>query len=56
MCAYVLSIVALGFQQKKGGGLAFNSMCQLTKCNEKLIQLILHEYSILGGKITYILS
>ncbi|KAJ8317877.1 hypothetical protein KUTeg_002968 [Tegillarca granosa] len=35
------------FKQKKGGGLSFNATCQLTKCNEKMVQMILHEYSIL---------
>ncbi len=40
--------VLILFQIKKGGGLSFNSTLPLTKCNEKLIQLILHEYSILG--------
>ena len=34
-------------QIKKGGGLSFNSTVPLTNCNEKLVQMILHEYSIL---------
>jgi len=44
MCVFLtLSII----QIKKGGGIAFNSTLTLTKVNEKLVQLILHEYSIL---------
>ena len=35
------------FQPKKGGGISFNSTVPLTKTSEKMIQLILHEYSIL---------
>lgn len=35
------------FQPKKGGGLSYNSTVPLTHCSEKLVQLILHEYSIL---------
>jgi len=31
---------------KKAGGLSFNSTVPLTKCSEKMAQLILHEYSI----------
>ena len=37
------------FQQKKGGGISFNSTVPLTKCSEKMAQLILHEYSILAA-------
>lgn len=43
-CPY-LSLV----QPKKGGGISFNSTVTLTQCSEKLVQLILHEYSILGS-------
>ena len=32
---------------KKAGGLTFNSTLPLTKCSEKMVQMILHEYSIL---------
>ncbi|KAM7068333.1 developmentally-regulated GTP-binding protein 2 isoform 3-T3 [Molossus nigricans] len=35
------------FKPKKGGGISFNSTVTLTQCSEKLVQLILHEYSIL---------
>jgi len=34
------------YKVKKGGGVSFNSMVPLTKCSEKMVQLILHEYSI----------
>ncbi|XP_035303757.1 developmentally-regulated GTP-binding protein 2 isoform X2 [Cricetulus griseus] len=37
------------FKPKKGGGISFNSTVTLTQCSEKLVQLILHEYSILPG-------
>lgn len=33
------------FKEKKTGGLTFNSTCVLTKMDEKMVQLILHEYS-----------
>ncbi|KAI8436258.1 hypothetical protein MSG28_004306 [Choristoneura fumiferana] len=36
--------------QKKGGGLSFNSTCQLTKVDEKLVQMILHEYKIFNAE------
>lgn len=32
------------FKEKKSGGISFNSMCTLTKCDEKMVQMILHEY------------
>ena len=31
---------------KKAGGVSFNSTVPLTKCSEKMAQMILHEYSI----------
>lgn len=47
----ILSFVKMCFfvslQPKKGGGLSYNSTVPLTHCSEKLVQLILHEYSIL---------
>lgn len=39
---------SLLLQPKKGGGISFNSTVTLTQCSEKLVQLILHEYSILS--------
>ena len=47
MLLFCSSSCLLCFQVKKGGGLSFNSTLPLTKCSEKLVQLILHEYSIL---------
>jgi small GTP-binding protein len=41
------------FKQKKGGGLAFNSTCPLTKCDEKLVQMILHEYKIFNAEVLF---
>lgn len=38
-------------QPKKGGGISFNSTVTLTQCSEKLVQLILHEYSILPERV-----
>ena len=39
-------------QHKKGGGVAFNAVCPLTKVDEKLVQLILHEYKIFNAEVT----
>ena len=33
-------------QRKKGGGLSINSMVKLTTIDEKMVQMILHDYSI----------
>ncbi|GAB6027469.1 Developmentally-regulated GTP-binding protein 2 [Chamberlinius hualienensis] len=41
------------FKLKKGGGLAFNSTCPLTKCDEKLVQMILHEYKIFNAEVLF---
>lgn len=41
------------FKQKKGGGLSFNSTLPLTKCSEKLVQLILHEYKIFNAEVLF---
>jgi len=41
------------FKQKKGGGLSINSTCTLTKMNEKLVQLILHEYKIFNAEVLF---
>lgn len=43
----VLNCSVASSQPKKGGGISFNSTVTLTQCSEKLVQLILHEYSIL---------
>lgn len=46
---YILFLIVsfVSLEIKKGGGLSFNSTVPLTQCSEKLVQLILHEYSIL---------
>lgn len=33
------------FKEKKTGGLTFTATCTLTKLDEKMVQMILHEYS-----------
>ncbi|KAK4874887.1 hypothetical protein RN001_014247 [Aquatica leii] len=38
---------------KKGGGLSFNSTCNLTKVDEKLVQMILHEYKIFNAEVLF---
>ncbi|EDO47586.1 predicted protein [Nematostella vectensis] len=41
------------FKIKKGGGLKFNSTCKLTHVDEKLVQLILHEYKIFNAEVLF---
>ncbi|XP_014784775.1 developmentally-regulated GTP-binding protein 2 [Octopus bimaculoides] len=41
------------FKQKKGGGISFNSTVPLTKINEKMVQLILHEYKIFNCEVLF---
>lgn len=41
------------FKQKKGGGISFNSTLTLTKCNEKMVQMILHEYKIFNAEVLF---
>lgn len=36
------------FKQKKAGGIKFTATTQLTKCDEKMVQNILHDFSILS--------
>ncbi|KAJ4443212.1 Developmentally-regulated GTP-binding protein 2, partial [Periplaneta americana] len=38
---------------KKGGGLSFNSTCLLTRIDEKLVQMILHEYKIFNAEVLF---
>lgn len=40
-------------QIKKGGGISFNSTCPLTKIDEKLVQMILHEYKIFNAEVLF---
>lgn len=41
------------FKIKKGGGISFNSTCPLTKIDEKLVQMILHEYKIFNAEVLF---
>jgi len=41
------------FKVKKAGGLSFNSTCTLTRCDEKLVQMILHEYKIFNAEVLF---
>lgn len=41
------------FKIKKGGGLSFNSTLPLTKCSEKLVQIILHEYKMFNAEVLF---
>ncbi|UYV60732.1 DRG2 [Cordylochernes scorpioides] len=41
------------FKEKKSGGLSFNSTCILKHCNEKLVQMILHEYKIFNAEVLF---
>jgi len=41
------------FKQKKGGGLAFNSTVKLTKCNQKLVQMVLADYKIFNAEVLF---
>jgi len=41
------------FKEKKGGGIAFNSTCNLTKCDEKMVRMILAEYKIHNAEVLF---
>nr|CAD7570281.1 unnamed protein product [Timema californicum] len=41
------------FKVKKGGGLSFNSTCPLTHIDEKLVQMILHEYKLFNAEVLF---
>ncbi|XP_025098580.1 developmentally-regulated GTP-binding protein 2-like [Pomacea canaliculata] len=41
------------FKPKKGGGISFNATLPLTKCNEKMVQMILHEYKIFNCEVLF---
>ena len=45
--------IELYFKIKKVGGLSFNSTCILKKVDEKLVQMILHEYKIFNAEILF---
>ncbi|EGD78890.1 hypothetical protein PTSG_01866 [Salpingoeca rosetta] len=38
---------------KKGGGISFNSTCKLTKVDERMVKLIMHEYKIHNAEILF---
>ena len=39
------------FKEKKSGGLSFTATCSLTHLNEKLVYMILHEYSEISFQV-----
>ena len=41
------------FQQKKGGGLSFNSTCKLTHVNQKMVQMVLADYKIFNAEVLF---
>jgi hypothetical protein len=41
------------FKVKKAGGVSFNSTCNLTRMDEKLVQMILHEYKIFNAEVLF---
>lgn len=41
------------FKQKKAGGVSFNSTLNLTHIDEKLVQMILHEYKIFNAEVLF---
>jgi len=41
------------FKQKKAGGIKFNATCTLTQVDEKMVQMILHEYKIFNADIIF---
>lgn len=41
------------FKPKKGGGIAFTSMVPLSKCTEKMVQMILHEYKMFNCEVIF---
>ncbi|KAL5018870.1 hypothetical protein ScPMuIL_004592 [Solemya velum] len=41
------------YKQKKGGGVSFNSTLPLTKCSEKMVQLILHDCKIFNAEVLF---
>jgi len=41
------------FKQKKAGGISFNSTVPLSRVDEKLVQMILHEYKIFNAEVLF---
>ena len=42
----IVTIYSLYEQVKTGGGVSFNTTCKLTRIDEKMIRMILNEYSM----------
>eukprot|EP01147_Barroeca_monosierra_P001091 gene1091-7927_t len=43
----------ISFKIKKGGGVSFNATCKLTKIDERMVKLILHEYKIHNAEVLF---
>ncbi|XP_065312973.1 developmentally-regulated GTP-binding protein 2-like isoform X2 [Gordionus sp. m RMFG-2023] len=41
------------YKEKKAGGISFNSTVPLTKCDEKMVFSILHEYKIFNAEVVF---
>ena len=41
------------FKIKKGGGISFTAMCPITRCNEKMVQTILHSFKIFNAEVLF---
>ncbi|CAG0884619.1 unnamed protein product [Darwinula stevensoni] len=41
------------FKQKKAGGISVNSTCRLTRVDEKMVMMILHEYKIFNAEVLF---
>jgi len=41
------------FKEKKGGGISFNATCNLTKMDDKMVRMILHEYKIHNADVLF---
>ncbi|XP_055346580.1 developmentally-regulated GTP-binding protein 2-like [Paramacrobiotus metropolitanus] len=41
------------FKIQKSGGIKFNATCTLTRIDEKMVQLILHEYKIFNAEVVF---
>jgi len=41
------------FKQKKGGGISFNKTCELSKINQRMVQLILHDFKIFNADVVF---
>ncbi|XP_076050288.1 developmentally-regulated GTP-binding protein 2 [Oratosquilla oratoria] len=41
------------YKQKKAGGIKFNATCTLTRIDEKMVQMILHEYKVFNAEVIF---